>query len=165
MEVYNRWHLKSVVLFKKNQMDSRHQFKRRTVMYTGQAVLGALAKINMLVFPILHPKYVPLRLLMVLTSGLKARCSNKVCHFQTEQWMLFPGTRIYFWKEELSLAPPGLCHFPSWGLNILLRTVGLYEVFSRTPTTLILQGSLSHICCLGYICFLESLPEQVVEWI
>lgn len=66
--------------------DSRHQFKRRTVIYTGQTALRTLAKINMLVFPMVHPEYVPLHLLMALTSGSKKRCSTRfaICRQNNE---------------------------------------------------------------------------------
>lgn len=47
------------MLFKKNQIDFRHQFKGRTIIYTGQEALRASAKINMLLFPILSPEYMP----------------------------------------------------------------------------------------------------------
>ena len=40
-------------------MGSRHQFKRRTIIYTGQEALRASAKINMFLFPIHFPEYVP----------------------------------------------------------------------------------------------------------
>ena len=143
-------------------MVSRHHLKR-TIIYTCQEALRASAKINRSLLPIFCPEYVPLSLLMTMTSGSKERCSNTVCYLQKGPRDVVSRYKDLHVQGGSLASPSSALPLPLWASMFPVQWVWRRSASGPLQTLLSAETPESHMLdAQGFFCCLEGLREQVV---